>query len=78
MEGCKPVSTPLVAHFKLSMEQYAKFDVDVSYMKRVPSASDVGNVMYAVIFTRPDIAHDVSVVSRYKANHGKANWEAEK
>lgn len=40
-------------------------------MSRVPYASAVGSLMYAMICTRPDISHAVSVVSRYMENPGK-------
>ncbi|GKC45238.1 retrovirus-related pol polyprotein from transposon TNT 1-94, partial [Tanacetum coccineum] len=36
-------------------------------MSRVPYASAVGSLMFAMICTRPDIAHAVGVVSRYMA-----------
>ncbi|GKA84396.1 hypothetical protein Tco_0805991 [Tanacetum coccineum] len=34
--------------------------------------------MFAMICTRPDIAHAVGVVSRYMAEPGKEHWEAMK
>lgn len=34
-------------------------------MKKVPYASAVGRLMYAIVCTRPDIAHAVGVVSRF-------------
>ncbi|KAE8667244.1 hypothetical protein F3Y22_tig00112428pilonHSYRG00010 [Hibiscus syriacus] len=37
-------------------------------MSRVPYASAVGSLMFAMICTRPDIAQAVGVVSRYMAN----------
>jgi ATP-binding cassette subfamily B (MDR/TAP) protein 1 len=37
-------------------------------MKKVPYASAVGSLMYAMVCTRPDIAHAVSVVSRFLSN----------
>lgn len=39
-------------------------------MSRVPYASAVGSLMYAMICTRPDISHAVSV-NRYMENPGK-------
>ena len=30
--------------------------------------------MYAMVYTRPDIAHVVGVVSRYMKNLGKEHW----
>lgn len=34
--------------------------------------------MYAMILTRPDISHAVSVVSRYITSPGKKHWEGVK
>ena len=40
-------------------------------MSKVPYASIVGSLMYAMVCTRPDIALAVGVVSRFLTNHGK-------
>ncbi|GKC58333.1 hypothetical protein Tco_1085931 [Tanacetum coccineum] len=45
-------------------------------MSRVPYASAVRSLMFAMICTRPDIAHAVGVVSRYMAEPGRGHWEA--
>ena len=34
--------------------------------------------MYAMVCTRPDIAHAVGVVSRFMSNPGKEHWNAVK
>jgi hypothetical protein len=47
-------------------------------MSRVPYSSIVGSLMYAMVYTRPYIAHAVGVVSRYMNNPGKEHWEAVK
>ena len=47
-------------------------------MSKVPYASVVGCLMYVMICTRPDLAHAVSVVSKYMANPGKQHWDAVK
>ncbi|MCY6488237.1 hypothetical protein, partial [Actinobacillus pleuropneumoniae] len=47
-------------------------------MSKVPYASAVGSLMYAMVCTRPDIAHAVGVVSRYMNNPGKEHWMAVK
>jgi ATP-binding cassette subfamily B (MDR/TAP) protein 1 len=78
MESAKPVSTPLASHFKLSKEKCAVTDEEKNYMAKVPYASAVGSLMYAMVNTRPDIAHAVGVVSRFMANPGKEHWEAVK
>jgi hypothetical protein len=43
-------------------------------MSHVTYASVVGCLMYAMICTRPDIAHAVGVLSRYMSKLGKENW----
>ncbi|GKC29552.1 hypothetical protein Tco_1036846, partial [Tanacetum coccineum] len=47
-------------------------------MDRVPYASAVGSLMYAMVCTRPDLAYAVGVVSRFLSNPGKKHWEAVK
>ena len=40
-------------------------------MSKVPYSSVVGSLMYAMVCTKPDIAHPVGVVNRFLTNHGK-------
>ncbi|PKI68496.1 hypothetical protein CRG98_011134 [Punica granatum] len=47
-------------------------------MKKVPYSSAVGSLMYAMVCTRPDIAHFIGVVSRFLSNPGKEHWNAVK
>nr|GFB91930.1 hypothetical protein [Tanacetum cinerariifolium] len=51
---------------------------NVAYMKKVPYASGVGSIMYAVRCTRPDVAVAQNFVSRYQQNPGKLYWVAVK
>ena len=78
MENSKPISTPLATHFKLSTEMYPSTKEEREYMSHVPYANVVGSLMYAMVCTRPDISHAISVVSRYMANPGKEHWQAMK
>ena len=78
MQNAKPVSTPLASHFKLTKEMCPKTQEEIEYMSRVPYSSAVGILMYAMVCTRPDIAHVVGVLSRYMNNTGKEYWEAVK
>eukprot|EP00253_Pinus_taeda_P031116 PITA_31116 len=43
-------------------------------MSRVPYASAAGSLMYAMVCTRPDIAHAVGVLSRFMSKPGKEHW----
>jgi hypothetical protein len=47
-------------------------------MKKVSYQSAVGNLMYAIVCTRPDIAYAIGVVSRFMSNLGEAHWVAVK
>ena len=47
-------------------------------MRRIPYASTVGSLMYAVLCTRPDICYAVRIVSRYQSNPGMGHWIAVK
>ena len=76
MHDAKPVSTPLAAHFRLSSALRPVSDDDFEYMSRIPYSSAVGSLMYAMVCSRPDLSHALSVVSRFMANPGKEHWKA--
>ncbi|GJX45582.1 retrotransposon protein, putative, ty1-copia subclass [Tanacetum coccineum] len=78
IDNGKSVKMPLGGHFKLSFKDCPVRDCDVERMSKVPYANAVGSLMYLMVCTRPDIAYEVSVVSRYLANTGKNHWEAVK
>uniref|UniRef100_A0A2N9FN54 Integrase catalytic domain-containing protein n=1 Tax=Fagus sylvatica TaxID=28930 RepID=A0A2N9FN54_FAGSY len=78
MLDAKPVSTPLANHFRLSGSQCPKNEEEIENMSKVSYASAVGCLMYAMVCTRPDLAHAVSIVSRYMANPGREHWNAVK
>jgi hypothetical protein len=76
MQNAKPDSTPLSSHLKLTKEMFPKTQEEIEYMYRVPYLPAIGSLMYAMVCTRPDIAHGVGVVSRYMKNPSKEHWEA--
>ncbi|KAF5945758.1 hypothetical protein HYC85_015986 [Camellia sinensis] len=76
MNKAKPVGCPLASHFKLSSNQCPTSEKDKEEMQKVPYASVVGSLMYAMVCTRPNIAHIVGVVSRFLSNPGKEHWAA--
>ncbi|KAF2296401.1 hypothetical protein GH714_037754 [Hevea brasiliensis] len=78
MNNAKPVTVPFVAHFKLSADMSPKTDEEMEHMSSVPYSSAFGSIMYAMVCTRRDISHAVSVVSRYMACPGKEHWQAVK
>ncbi|CAH9088439.1 unnamed protein product [Cuscuta epithymum] len=78
MKQAKPVSTPLASHFNLSKRACPTTEKEKASMSNIPYSSVVGSLMYAMVCTRPDIAHSVGLVSRYLSNPGKVHWDAVK
>jgi hypothetical protein len=78
MHGSKPVKVPIPIGVKLSVDQCPKTQEEEEDMFHVPYASAVGSWMYAMVCTRPDIAHAVGVLSRYMSKPGKEHWTAVK
>jgi hypothetical protein len=74
MQECKPVRVPIPVGVKLSVDQCPKTQEEEEDMSCVPYASVVGSLMYAMVCTRPDIAHAVGVLSRYMSKPGKEHW----
>ena len=58
LERCRPPKTP----------------EDMMEMAKVPYASAIGSLMYAMLCTRPDIAYAVSMTSRFQSNPGLEHW----
>eukprot|EP00253_Pinus_taeda_P031714 PITA_31714 len=67
----KLVKVPIPIVLKLSTEQCPKTQEEEEDMSRVPYASAVGSLMYAMVYNRPDIAHAVGVLSRFMSKPGK-------
>ena len=78
MEEARPVSTPLASHFKLSKEKSPVIEDELAYMDKIPYASAIRSLMYAMVCTRPDIAHAEGVMSRFMSNTGIEHCEAVK
>ena len=74
MQDSKPVNVPIPVGVKLFAEQCPKTQEEEEYMSRVPYASAVSSLMYAMVYTRPDIAHEMGVLSRFISNLGKEHW----
>jgi hypothetical protein len=78
LNNCKSVATPFASHFKLSLRQCPVTKDEKEHMSYISYSNAVGNLMYVMIYTRPNSAHAVSVVSRFIHNPGKEHWNAVK
>ena len=74
MQDCKLVKVPILVGTKLYVHQCPKSEEEIEYMDHVPYASAVGCLMYAMVYTRPNITHAVGVLSRYMTTPGKEHW----
>eukprot|EP00253_Pinus_taeda_P034415 PITA_34415 len=63
MQDSKSVKVPIHVGVKLSAEQCPKRQEEEEDMSRVPYAGVVDSLMYAMVCTRPDIAHAVGVLN---------------
>ncbi|XP_062119405.1 secreted RxLR effector protein 161-like [Humulus lupulus] len=78
MHACSPRKAPIVKDDKFSKAQCPQNDKERDEMKIIPYASLVGNLMYAQVCTRPDIAFVVGVLGRYLSDPGLSHWKAAK
>lgn len=62
----------------LSKNMCPKTLEEIQQMSKIPYASTIGSLMYAMVCTRPDISYVVSVTSRYQSNPGLDHWGAVK
>ena len=78
MQDCKRGQTPFRHGVSLSKDQSPKTAQEIEDMRKIPYASAVGSLMYAMLCTRPDICFAVGVVSRFQSNPGPEHWIAVK
>ena len=77
-ENSKPIDTPVEKGSALCLDQCPKIDEEKTLMFTMPYAEAIGNLMYSMLCTRPDICFAICMVSRYRSNPGPAHWVAVK
>ena len=70
MQDSKLMDTPVEKSLSLSLDMCPKTSEEKEKMSRVPYASAVGSLMYAMMCTRPDICYAVGLISRFQSNPG--------
>ena len=68
MKNCSPSVAPILKGNRFDLNQCPKNDCEREHMKNIPFASVVGSLMYAQVYTRPDIEFVVRVLGRYHSN----------
>ena len=62
---------------RLSKKMYPKTPEEKKRMNEIPYASAVGSIMYAMLYTKPDVAYALGIVSRFQADLRKDHWKAD-
>ena len=78
MEEAKKGFLPMSHGIHLSKTQCPTTTDERERMNKVPYASAIGSIMYAMISTRPDVSYALSVTSRYQSDPGEGHWTAVK
>ncbi|XP_042489379.1 secreted RxLR effector protein 161-like [Macadamia integrifolia] len=63
---------------KLNKHQYRKTGMERSLMVDKPYALVIGSLMYAKVYTHPDIAFMINVLGRRQLDASKAHWTTTK
>jgi hypothetical protein len=61
MKECRSIRVPIPEGVKLSADQCPKIHEEEEDISRVPYASVIGSLMYAMVCTRSDFSHAVGV-----------------
>ena len=78
IENSKRGFIPMRHGVQISKEHSPKTPEDRALMEKIPYASAIGFIMYAMLCTRPDVAFALSVTSRFQADPDESHWEAVK
>jgi hypothetical protein len=78
MEESKKGFLPMSHGIHLSKTQCPSTTDELDRMSKVPYASTIGSIMYAMISTRPDVLYTLSATSRYQSDPGESHWTAVK
>ncbi|GJW14702.1 hypothetical protein Tco_0018835 [Tanacetum coccineum] len=74
MENSKRGTIPMQEKLKLSKSQGASTPAEIQRMQKIPYASAVGSIMYAVRCTNPDVAFAQNMTIRFQQNPGEIHW----
>ncbi|KAI5395729.1 hypothetical protein KIW84_062059 [Lathyrus oleraceus] len=78
MHDSKKGFIPMQHGLCLSKTQSPSTKEERDHMNKIPYASAIGSIMYAMLCTRPDVSYALSATSRYQSDPGDAHWVAVK
>ena len=78
MNPFKKGFVPMVHGKHLSKSLCPKTQEERERMSKIPYASAIGSIMYAMLCTRPDVSFALSVTSRFQSTYGEEHWAAVK
>ena len=67
---------PILKGERFNLNKCPKNDFERKHIKNIPYASAIGSLMYAQVYTRPDIAFVIGVLGRHHSNPGVDHWRA--
>ncbi|KAJ9547589.1 hypothetical protein OSB04_020132 [Centaurea solstitialis] len=74
MSESKKGYLPMQHGIRLSKNQCPSTSEELDRMSRIPYASAIGSIMYAMTCTRLDVSFALRMVSRYQRNPGESHW----
>jgi hypothetical protein len=78
MQESKKGFLPMSHGVSLSKTGCPSNQIEMDRMSKIPYASAIGSIMYAMLCTRPDVSYALSMTSRYQSNPGESHWIAVK
>jgi hypothetical protein len=78
MHEYTPNVAPILKGDTFNLSQCPKNVLEKKKMESIPYESVVGNLMYAQVFLRLDIAYAIGMLRRYQSNLGMEHWKVAK
>ena len=78
MQHSKRGFLPMSHGIKLNKYQCPTTKDERERMDKIPYASAIGSIMYAMLCTRPDVSYALIMTSRFQPNPGECHWIAVK
>jgi len=78
MHKCSSTAAPVVKGDKFGQFQSPRNQLEIDQMRTIPYASAVGNLIYAQVCMRPDLAFITGMLGRFQSNPEMDHWKAVK